>query len=657
MKRIYIHVVLLVSLMAGWSKAEMIKVNSPDGRLVMTVTCGDTLEWSLVLDDQIVVQPSRMALELGDGSVLGDHPKITGKSVRSVDEYIEPPYGNAKQLRDHFNELTVDFKGDWSLVVRAYDEGAAYRFATRKNDELVIRNEVAEFRFAEDQTGWFSRADKGKELEDWQGRFANVKISKLTGENRAYLPSLINLEGSVKLAVLEADLLDYPGMYLEAGTAEGELCGWWASYPVEFEWSNWKNACRMPTKRADYIAKTQGTRSFPWRVVLVSEKDTELGYSDLVYQLSTPSRLKNTDWIQPGKAAWDWYNMFGIIGVDFKNGPNTQTWKAYIDFAAELDLEYAIIDEGWSDVFEITQLMPDVDLQELSDYAESKGVGLVLWGAGHILCQDIDKALDFINQFDAVKGIKIDFFQRNDQPANNMYVTIAEAAAKRELIVDFHGCYIPTGLRRTYPNILTWESIRGLEQNKWRRDTTPRHDVLAAYIRLLAGPMDYTPGAMRNAARKHHRPVGAEPMSQGTRCHQLAMYVVFDSPLQMLADTPQSYRNAGKETLDFLSKVPATWDETFVVDGRIPNYIIKGRKAGDSYYLGGLCDWEAREVDVKFDFLGEGEYTVRCFIDGVNADTFASDFKYVEMVVTRDSEKTIRMASGGGFSMHISKKP
>lgn len=645
---------LLIGLFStGWAKADTINLLSPDERLKVEIRYAETIQWSLYLGDNLLMHPSMISMELGDGSVLGQNPKLINLQMTSVDETVEPLYGNAKLLRNNYNQCQLVFANNWSLVFRAYNEGVAYRFETQLEGDIIVRNETASFRFSDDYSGWFCRPDEGKEVSDWQGQFANLNISDLKESSRAYLPSLVEIGEPLKLAILEADLVDYPGMYLEAGSETGELKGWWVGYPTGFEWGSWKNACLMPTIRSDYIAKSSGKRSFPWRVVLVSEKDVDLGYSDLVYKLSTPSKLEKSDWIRPGKAAWDWYNMFGITGVDFKNGPNTPTWKAYIDFAAELGLEYAILDEGWSDVFEITKVMPNVDLQELSDYATSRNVGLVLWCAGHILIKDLDGALDFMNQFEAVKGVKVDFFQRNDQLANNMYVAIAKAAAEREFIVNFHGCYIPTGLRRTYPNILTWESIRGLEQNKWREQTTPRHDVMAAYIRLLAGPMDYTPGAMRNAAKEHHRPIFAEPMSQGTRCHQLAMFVVYDSPLQMLADTPDSYRQAGNETLQFLADVPVTWDETFILDGEIPHFIIKGRKSGESYYIGGLCDWDGRDVEISFDFLEVGNYIAQFFTDGVNADTFASDFAYWEMPVTKASKTVVRMASGGGLVARI----
>lgn len=636
-------------------------LSSPDGKITIQIEFVKKVYYTVYFEKQRLTLPCPISLKLENGNVLGENPEVENINSISVRDKIYPHMGNKNGILDHYNEMTIDFKNDFSIIFRAYNEGIAYRIFTQKKESIRVIDEEVMYRFEGDPPGYFPISNsRERSLYNWQENYRYSAISEIGNNELSYLPVLIELEKPVKVAITEADVWNYPGLYLEKSTItapkanRSALKGYFAKYPETYQWGSWKDACLMPEKWTDYIARLEGESYLPWRVMIIADNDRKLGFSELVYKLSSSSKIQDTKWIKPGKVAWDWYNDFKAVNVDFKSGPNTQTWKYYIDFAAENNIEYVILDEGWSYVYDMKMLNPDVDLKELSDYAGSKNVGLILWCAAHILTQDIDGNLDFIKQFESIKGIKVDFFQRNDQVANNMYVEIARAAAQRKLVLNFHGCYIPTGIRRAYPNILTWEAVNGLESNKWSHSVTPEHDVILAYTRLLAGPMDYTPGAMDNTPKDQHVISYSEPKSQGTLCHQLSMYIIYDSPLQMLADSPDSYRSAGSEIINYLSAVPVVWDETIVLDGEIPEYIIKARRSGDKWYIGGMANWNERVVEINFDFLEKGKkYIAKCLIDGINSDKFGSDYKYIEVRVDKYSKEKFKMFPGGGFAISI----
>jgi alpha-glucosidase len=469
----------------------------------------------------------------------------------------------------------------------------------------------------------------------------------------AYLPVLIDNPRGPKMIITEADLIDYPGMYL-LGSDDGQpkLQAIFPPYPLEEE--QVRDRTLRVTKGANYIARTSGQREFPWRVIGLARRDGDLIESDLVYRLARPTQLKDTSWIKPGKVAWDWWNALNVYGVDFRAGINTETYLYYIDFASKHGIEYVILDEGWSDPADLFKINPDLDLEKIIKAAREKKVGLILWCVWLTLDRQLKPALDLFSRW-GIAGIKVDFMDRDDQKMVNFYEKIAREAASRKLIVDFHGAYKPTGLRRAYPNVLTREGVLGLEYSKWSDRVTPEHDLLVPFIRMYAGPMDYTPGAMLNAGQKHFRPVFDQPMSQGTRCHQLAMYVVYESPLQMLCDSPSNYLRE-PQCLEFLSAVPTVWDETIVLDARVGDYVIVARKYGEDWYLGAMTDWEPREFEIKLDFLGEGEYEALIYEDGVNADRYASDYRFSRRVVRASDSLKIKMAAGGGLAARFRRQ-
>ena len=476
--------------------------------------------------------------------------------------------------------------------------------------------------------------------------------------NIAFLPITIDCGNELKMTLLESDLEDYPGMFIKGDGKNTSLQGTFAHYPSEIK--NFPpRAMKRITKRTDYIARTTGERNYPWRIWAITEKDTEMPVNNLVYALASPNRIGDCSWIKTGKVAWDWWNDWGISDVDFKAGINMDTYKYYIDFAADNHIEFVILDEGWynPEKGDMLTVIPELDLEELIRYGKSKGVDLILWTVFNVLDEQLEAACKKYSEM-GINGFKVDFLDRDDQTAVEMTYRIADMTAKYKLTLDLHGFYKPTGLNRTYPNIINFEAVFGMEEMKWSsiQKDMMEYDVTMPYIRMMAGPVDYTPGAMRNASKKDFKDIYYNPMSQGTRCHQLAAYVVHDSPLTMLADNPTIYKRE-QECTDFIISIPNKGiEETRVLQGKVGESIIMARRAGTSWYIGGMTDWTAREITLDFDFLDNGNYEVILFKDGINADKQAEDYKQEQFTITPASKKKIRMASGGGFAMTITKK-
>ena len=464
------------------------------------------------------------------------------------------------------------------------------------------------------------------------------------------LPALVDINGGPKIAITESDLEDYPGMYL-MGTNGKMLLG---KFPaVAAKERQVRDRTVEVTERADYIAETKGKRTFPWRILVIATQDRELLENQMVCKLAKPCQIEDPSWIRPGKVAWDWWNANNVFGVDFRAGVNTDTYKYYIDFASKYGIEYVILDEGWSNPADIFAISPDINIEEILEHARQKNVGIILWVVWKSLDDHLLEILDLFEKW-GVKGIKVDFMQRDDQWMVNYYWRVAREAAKRKLLVDYHGAYKPAGLRRAYPNVITREGVRGLENNKWSNQPTPEHNVTLPFIRMLAGPMDYTPGAMINAQERSFRSIFERPMSMGTRCHQLAMYVVFESPLQMLCDSPSHYLRE-PECMEFLSKVPSVWDKTIALEVKVGDYLLVARKSGAEWYVGAMTDWTKRQMTVDFSFLDDGDYNIEIYQDGINADRYGNDYKKVINKVSKGDKLQIQLAPGGGWAARIYK--
>ena len=486
-------------------------------------------------------------------------------------------------------------------------------------------------------------------LSHQERQYKPLKISEITAGRFSSLPAMIIPASGPKMVFTEADLVDYPGMDLTAGAGANSLKGLFPAYPKTLELNRDRN--ERVVEREAWIAKTHGTREFPWRVLVIADRDETLLDTDIVYRLASPTAFADTSWIRPGKVAWDWWNALNIYGVPFTSGVNTDTYKHYIDFAAENGIEYIILDEGWYKLGDLLSITPGVDMEAIAAHARAKQVGLIMWVIWKTLDLQLQPALDQFEKW-GVKGIKVDFMQREDQWMVNYYERIAREAAKRHLLVDFHGAYKPTGLYRTWPNVVTSEGVLGLEQSKWGDLASPDNAVTFPFMRMLAGPVDYTPGAMLNAAKKDFAPVYNRPMSQGTRCQQLGMYVVYESPLQMLADSPSNYRRE-PESLEFLRAVPSVWDETRVLSAKVGEHILVARRSGKEWFVGALTNWTPRDLDLDLSFLGAGSFQADLYRDGVNADKAGVDYAREKRGVTSSDRLRIHLAPGGGFAVRI----
>lgn len=644
--------VIIVLASANLLRAETIELFSPDKRIKVEIKIGPDITYSIFYNDEILLAPSPISMIIQDGTKLGKNVRLNNIKRRSVREKIYPVVREKRaEIDDHFEEVTINLRGNYGLIFRAYDDGVAYRFFSGYRTQIIVNAEESLFYFPEDWEVWFPVVESFH--SSYERLYQKLKLSEISSKRMAYLPVLVDNPKGPKVIITESDLIDYPGMYL-IGSDEGKpkLQAVFPPYPLEEE--QVKDRTLRVTKGAPYIARTNGNRQFPWRVIGIAPKDGDLIESDLVYRLARPNQLKDTSWIKPGKVAWDWWNALNVFGVDFRSGINTETYLYYIDFASKYGIEYVILDEGWSDPADLFKVNPNLDMEKILKAAKEKKVGLILWCVWLTLDRQLKPALDLFARW-GVAGIKVDFMDRDDQKVVNFYEKIAREAAARKLVVDFHGAFKPTGLRRAYPNVLTREGVLGLEYSKWSDRVTPEHDLLIPFIRMYAGPMDYTPGAMLNADQKHFRPVFDLPMSQGTRCHQLAMYVVYESPLQMLCDSPSHYLRE-PECLEFLSAVPTVWDETRVLEAKVGDWVIVARKHGDDWYLGAMTDWEPREFEIKLDFLGEGEYEALIYEDGVNADRYASDFRFSKQKVRASDTLKIKMAAGGGLAARFRRR-
>jgi alpha-glucosidase len=622
-------------------------LSSPDNRITVNITAGEKIMYSVQCSGSEIIAPSPLSLTV-NGKALGVNAKIKKSKTIAVDELVTPVVKTkCATIRNQYNELTLTFSEQFGLIFRVFNEGVAYRFTTSMKEDITVNSEEVTFNFAGDYKIWFPEEESFQSHNERTYKYLTLK--EIAEPRFCSTPALVEAPQNLRIAISESQLEDYAGLWLK-GTGKNSLKGIFPGYALEVKQNNDRDV--VVTKHADFIAKTGGTREFPWRIMAIAYNDGELITNQLVYLLSKPSQFEDTSWIKPGKVAWDWWNYNNITGVDFRAGVNTETYKYYIDFAAANGLEYVIFDEGWYKLGDLMKVSPGMNIDELAAYAGKKNVGLILWVVWKSLDDKLEVALDQFQKW-GVKGIKVDFMQRDDQWMVNYYYRVAKEAAKRKIMVDFHGAYKPCGLNREYPNVMTGEGVKGMENSKWSADITPDHDVTLPFIRMWAGPMDFTPGAMINATKSDFRAVFNKPMSQGTRCHQLAMYVVYESPLQMLSDNPVHYLQEA-ECLGFLKTVPSVWDETKVLDAKVGQYILVARRTGKTWYLGGMTNWEPREFTVDLSFLEDGKTSsLEIFQDGLNADRNAMDYKKITTPAKKGDKISIKMAPGGGWCARI----
>ena len=660
---ILLLILAIICCRTSVSAQKQFLVQSPDNELKVNISVGNTIEYSVSHNGDLMIANSPISMSLTNGMSFGVNPRIAKLSTKTLNDTITASVYKRKEITDTYNELILKFKEGFSLVFRAYNDGIAYRFVSDLKKPFEVKSEEVNFNFPTDQKAYIPYVQNIKEpiekqfYNSFENTYQHINISQWDKKRLAFLPLVVEGVNGKKVCITESDLTNYPGMYLYNGNGSTTLSGVFAPYPKDIKQGG-HNMLQGEVQSAEpYIARYNGATNFPWRIIIISENDKELADNDMVYKLATPNKLTDASWIKPGKVAWDWWNDWNLYDVDFRSGINNETYKYYIDFASQHGIEYVILDEGWAvnlqaDLF---QVVPEIDLKSLVDYANKKNVGLILWAGYYAFNKDIEGICKHYSDM-GIKGFKVDFMDRDDQPMVDFHYRAAEIAAKYHMMLDYHGTYKPTGLQRTFPNVINFEGVHGLEQMKWSPESVDQvtYDVTIPFIRMVAGPLDYTQGAMRNASKGNYRPVNSEPMSQGTRCRQLAEYIIFESPLNMLCDNPSNYMRE-KECTEFIANVPTVWDNTIALDGKIGEYITIAREKDNVWYVGSLTNWDARTLDVDLSFLGEGSFKAEVFKDGANADRSGHDYKKEVIDIPSDRKLSIPMASGGGYVMKIYK--
>jgi len=624
---------------------------SPNNNISVNIVLKDKIYYNVTFKGEQVLETSPLSLKLAN-KTLGANPKLSSQNSSSVDEIIKTVWGNRNNIEDKYNQLILNFKGDFSVEFRAFDNGVAYRFVTRlKDKEVKVMSEEVAFRFKSGVSAWMLNA------ESYESNFKQTSLNpdslnNFGSKNKIYLPVIVQATPTVKVAITEAGLIDYPSLFLDRGDeADNQLQGVFEKYALTTKASGYSNYLQVAATVADYIAITDGTRDYPWRLMVISDDDRTFPDCDLVYQLSEPCALSETDWIEPGKAAWEWWHDYIVEGRSFVGGVNTQTYLYHIDFAAKYGIEYILIDWQWTDKDDLAKINPDVNIERITRYAELKGVKVIVWCPSHSLYDQLDEALDLFSSL-GIAGVKADFFGREDQTGIQMYEKMAKATAARKMIIDFHGAAKPTGLSRTYPNVINYEAVAGNEHNKLSEDkVTIEHRVMLPFTRGWLGPMDFTPGGMRNVQSGHNQRYTL-PVVHGTRSSEMALIVLLNEPLKMLCDAPSVYERE-PEIIRFISKIPTVWDDTKVLCADFGKYVVEARKTGNSWYVAGIAGEKGEEVTVDFSFLGDGNFTAQILRDGPNSSRIGTDYLFEIKEITKNTKLNLMMVKGGGFVISV----
>jgi alpha-glucosidase len=635
--------------------ADTLQVCSPSGRICVKVWMGKQLTYNIVYDRKPALDNSFIDLVLDKNRSLSLNNGIRKSSVKEIREQIISPVPEKRRIiPDIYNILSIEFRQPLKVEFRAYDDGVAYRISTFYEDSVYVENEVARFTFQINDSVYFPEVHKKSNADifhtSYEELYPLLRMKDIPDTVIAFSPVLVVHDQNPAIAITESDLHDYPGMFLK-GTAKEALEGIFAPYPLEEKDTKEYYSQLVVTRRAPYIAHTRGTRSFPWRVLMIAPEDKNLPGNDMVYRLAEPSRVKDVSWVHPGKCTDEWIVNINLFNVDFKAGLNTNSYKYYIDFAKRFGFDRIMMDAGWSDNNDLFKINPDINVDTIAAYAKARNIKLSMWTLALTLNRQLDSALNQFNKW-GVDFIMTDFIDRDDQKTINFYTRIAEACATHKMMIMYHGAYPPKGFNRTYPNAITREGVLGSEYDIWSTKVTPGHDLILPFTRMLAGSFDYEPGLLNNATIKGFRNIEGMPMSQGTRCHQLAMFVVYDSPMQIFSGNP-SQGSTEPEFMNLLGSIPTGWDQTIITDAKIGKYIVTIRKKNDEWFAGGLTDWTPRDLVLPLDFLSDGVYNATICKDGVNAENYAADYQITSSEVTRKTILHIHLAPGGGFLIRL----
>ena len=657
--RKYLLGLILLYFAVNGKAADTLSVSSPSKNIQVKVWMDKTLNYCIYSNGKMVLMPSVADMLLNNTQSFSIDNRITSHALKSVtNEIISPVPEKRKKIKDVYNLLNIAFKKPYKVEFRVYDDGVAYRFLTSFKDSITVQNEIASFHFAAATAAYFPGIHKRDDADifhtSYEEQFPLRQLDSIKNTELGYTPVLVAPAVNPKIGIIESDLEDYPGMFL-SGTGTNVLEAKFAPYPLAEKLTGGDYPQLLVTKRADYIAKTKGTRTFPWRVLMIADEDRQLPSNDMVYRLASPSRIGDASWIHPGKGTDEWTINVNLFNVPFRSGVNTASYKYYIDFAKRFGFDRIMMDAGWSDNLDLFKINPAINMDTITAYAKEKNIKISMWTLAHTLNWQLDSALARFNKW-GVDFIMTDFIDRDDQKTVNFYYRIARACAEHHIMIMYHGAYPPKGFNRTYPNNVTREGVLGSEYNIGSDKASPGHDVTLPFTRMLAGSFDYEPGILNNATQKGFRPIEGMVMSQGTRCHQLAMFVVYDSPMQIFSGNPSQAWLEPKFT-ELLGNIPTTWDQTNILDGKVGEYIITARKKGGNWFIAGMSNWTPRDLVINFDFLDpSGNYKATMCKDGVNADRYAADYILNDAEVKKGDVIKIHLAPGGGFLVKLEKE-
>jgi alpha-glucosidase len=649
---------VLISISLNSYCFDTLSVCSPSGKLCVKIWIEKKMKYRIYENDISITKPSEADMLLSNNKSFSINNRIKSYSIKSVtNEIISPVPEKRKKINDDYNLISMVFSKPFKVEFRVYDDGVAYRFLTFFKDSITVENEVASFHFPESSAAYFPAIHKRDDADIFHTSFEELyplrQLDSIKNMEIGYSPILIVPPTNPKIAIAESDLEDYPGLFLK-GTGSSVLTAVFADYPLEEKLTNGEYPQSLVTKRADYIARTKGARTFPWRILMIADEDRQLPSNDIVYRLASPSRIGDASWVKPGKGTDEWTINVNLFNVPFRSGVNTASYKYYIDFAKRFGFNRIMMDAGWSDNRDLFKINPDVNMDTLVAYAKEKGIKISMWTLSSTLNKQLDSALERFNKW-GVDFIMTDFMDRNDQKTVKFYYHIAKACADHHIMIMYHGAYPPKGFNRTYPNNVTREGVLGSEYNIGSDLASPDHDVTLPYTRMLEGSFDYEPGILNNATKKGFRPIEGMVMSQGTRCHQLAMFVVYDNPMEIFSGNPSQAWLEPKFTR-LLANIPTTWDETKIIGGKVGEYIITGRQKDNEWFIGGMSNWTPRDVDIKFDFLdAPGNYKATICKDGVNADKYAADYILSDTIIRKNDIMKLHLAAGGGFVIKLTK--
>lgn len=644
--------------------AQNYSLQSPDGTIRVEISTHPELTYMVFHQNDQLTAPSPVAMAWSNGVTVGRGMRIRSARPAELNETVDAPLYKKSVVHHHCHQLTLSDEAGYDVIFRAYNQGVAFRVVAGQNAKFNVVSENTAFYFPGDPQVYVAYNNlphpyaKGMEIEpqfrtSFENTYVHLPVSQLEPNRLAFLPVLIECARQKKVVITETDLQHYPGMFVR-GDGNSGFKSVFAPYASAEVQGGHNDLQMLVTAREPFLAKCEANQHFPWRILAVAASDEQLLNSDLAYVLAQPSRIDDVSWIKPGKVAWDWWNDWKLYGVPFQAGINTETYRYYIDFASKYGIEYVILDEGWSPsgVHDLFRVVPEIDLPALVQYASEKQVGIILW-AGYVPFErNMDAVCSHYAQM-GIKGFKIDFMDRDDQAMVDFTWKVAETCAKHRLLVNLHGMFKPAGIQRTYPNVLNFEGVHGLEQMKWAESADQvTYDVTLPFVRMVAGPMDYTPGAMRNATRENFKPIYSEPMSQGTRCRQLALYVVLEAPLNMMCDNPVNYERE-PECTRLIASVPVVWDQTVPLGGAVAQYVAVARRKGTEWFVGALTNWQPRTININFSYLPRGKYRATLYLDGPNAHQAARDYRIETREVDHLTQMEVHLAPGGGCVLHL----